>query len=41
MEGGGEEGEEVCVVVLVIVTRIIHSNNTYFKGKTVRKPSLN
>ncbi len=25
-----EEGEEVCLVVLVIVISIIHSNNTYF-----------
>jgi hypothetical protein len=29
MEGEGEEGEEVCLVVLVIVISIIHSNNTY------------
>ncbi len=26
----GEEGEEVCWMVLVIVISIIHSNNTYF-----------
>jgi hypothetical protein len=32
MEGEveGEEGEEVCWAVLVIVISIIHSNNTYF-----------
>jgi hypothetical protein len=32
MEGEveGEEGEEVCWTVLVIVISIIHSNNTYF-----------
>jgi hypothetical protein len=30
MEGEGEEGEEVCLAVLVIVISIIHSNNTYF-----------
>jgi hypothetical protein len=30
VEGEGEEGEEVYLVVLAIVVSIIHSNNTYF-----------
>ncbi len=37
MEGGveGEEEEEVCWAVLVIVISIIHSNNTYFTSITL------
>jgi hypothetical protein len=31
----GEEGEEVCWAVLVIIISIIHSNNTYFTSISI------
>jgi hypothetical protein len=46
--GGGEvmwtwreEGEEVCLVVLVIVISIIHSNHTYFIPIPILRASCN